>query len=146
MKFLLNLATYTLPTAANLFKRKESTSNNCKLCKSFQTTHHILNICAVLLENGKFLWGHNNIVNYVLECLDPSKYTIYSDLPGYTVGGGSVPPEICITPQKPDIVIIDEKQKIMNIYELSVPFEHNIEKRHTEKSNKYAHFTTDCTG
>ena len=146
MKFLLNLATYTLPTAANLFKRKESTSNNCKLCKSFQTTHHILNICTVSLENGKFLWRHNNIVNYVLECLDPSKYTIYSDLPGYTVGGGSVPPEICITPQKPDIVIIDEKQKIMNIYELSVPFEHNIEKRHTEKSNKYAHFTTDCTG
>ena len=85
-------------------------------------------------------------MNYVLECLDPLKYTIYSDLPGYTVGGGSVPPEICITPQKPDIVIIDEKQKIMNIYELSVPFEQNIEKRHNEKSNKYAHFITDCTG
>ena len=66
--------------------------------------------------------------------------------PGYTVGGGSVPPEICITPHKPDIVIIDEKQKIMNIYELSVPFEQNIKKRRTEKSNKYAHFTTDCTG
>ena len=57
-----------------------------------------------------------------------------------------MPPEICSTPQKPDIVIIDEKQKIMNIYELSVPFEQNIEKRDTEKSNKYAHFTTDCTG
>ena len=55
-------------------------------------------------------------MNYVLECLDPLKYTIYSDLPGYTVGGDSMPPEICITTQKPDIVIIDEKQKIMKIY------------------------------
>ena len=56
MKFLLNSAIDTLPTAANLFKWKKSTSNKCKLCKSVQTTHHILNICAVSLENGKFLW------------------------------------------------------------------------------------------
>ena len=67
----LNSAIDTLPTAANLFKWKKSTSNKCKLCKSIQTTPHILNICAVSLENGKFLWRHNNIVNYVLECLDP---------------------------------------------------------------------------
>ena len=136
----------TLPTAANLFKWKKITSNKCKLCKCIQTTHHILNICNVSLENGKFLWRHNNIVNYVLQCLDPTKYKIYSDLPGHTIGAGSVPPEVCITTQKPDIVIFDEKEKTMQIFELSVPFEQNIEQRHTEKSNKYAHFTTDCTG
>ena len=96
MKFLINAAIDTLPTASNLFKWRKSTSNKCKLCKSIQTTHHILNICKFSLENGKFLWRHNNIVNYVLECLDSSKFMIYSDLPGHTVGTGSVPPEICI--------------------------------------------------
>ena len=111
MKFLLNASIDTLPTAANLFKWKKTTSNKCKLCKSIQTTRHILNICKVSLENGKFLWRHNNIVNYVLQCLDETKFTIYSDLPGHTVGAGSLPPEICITTQKPDIVIIDKKQK-----------------------------------
>ena len=145
MKFLMNAAIDTLPTAANLLKWKKTTSNKCKLCKSIQTTRHILNICKFSLENGKFLWRHNNIVNYVLQCLDEKKFTIYSDLPGHTVGAGSLPPEICITTQKPDIVIIDKKQKILHIFELTVPFEQNIEQRHLEKANKYAHFETDCT-
>ena len=57
-----------------------------------------------------------------------------------------MPPEICITTQKPDIVILDEKQKIIHMFELSVPIEHNIEQRHTEKANKYTNFTTYCTG
>ena len=29
----------------------------------------------------------------------------YSNIPGFTVGGGSIPHELCITAQKPDIVI-----------------------------------------
>ena len=134
MKFLMNAAIDTLPTAANLLKWKKTTSNKCKLCKAIQTTRHILNICKFSLENGKFLWRHNNIVNYVLQCLDETKFTIYSDLPGHTVGAGSLPPEICITAQKPDIVIIDKKQKILHIFELTVPFEQNNEQRHFRKS------------
>ena len=52
---------------------------------------------------------------------------MFSDLPGYRVGGkGSIPPELCITLQKSDIVIQDQKNK--------------------EKSDKYAHFVTDMTG
>ena len=62
------------------------------------------------------------------------------------IGAGSVPPEICITAQKPDIVIVDRKDKNIHIFELTVPFEMNIEQRHREKSDKYAHFATDCTG
>ena len=54
-------------------------------------------------------------------------------LPGHTAtGGGSIPPEICITVQKPDIVIIDKFNKCMHLFE-------NTEKRH-----KYAHFVTVC--
>ena len=73
---------------------------------------------------------------------------MYSDLPGYTVGAGSIPPELCITLQKPDIVIQDKKNKFIHLFELSVPIEANgnIDKRHTEKMNKYAHFVTDMSG
>ena len=56
-----------------------------------------------------------------------------------------MPPEICITVQKPDIVIIDKKDKSVHIFELTCPLEQHIEKRHLEKSNKYAHFVTDCS-
>ena len=76
-----------------------------------------------------------------------------SDIPGYTIWGGSpgsrsVPPEICITVQKPDIVIQDKKNKLIHLFELSCAIETNgnIEKRHTEKSNRYAHFVTDMSG
>ena len=45
---------------------------------------------------------------------------MYSDLPGHTAaGGGSIPPEICITVQKPDIVIIDKSSKDVHLFELT---------------------------
>ena len=71
---------------------------------------------------------------------------VYSDLPGYqTSNGGSIPPYMTVTTLKPDIVIVDENNKKAVIYELTVPFERNIDKQHKYKSNKYAHFETGIT-
>ena len=90
-------------------------------------------------------WRHNCIINYIVNSVD-EQYTVYSDLPGHTApGGGSIPPELCVTPLKPDIVIIDSHKETIHLYELTCPAEKNIEARHTEKSNKYAHFSTDIT-
>ena len=146
MKFLLNAAIDTLPTAANLVRWKKSNSDKCKLCHGRQTTDHCLNICKVGFDTGRWTWRHNNIVNYIMECLDTSKYTIYSDLPGQeAAGGGTIPPELCITALKPDIVVIDTQKKELMIYELTCPLERNIEERHLSKQNKYAHFIQDIT-
>ena len=60
-------------------------------------------------------------------------------------GNGTIPLEACVTSEKPDIVIIDQKRKTLDIFELTVPFERNIEVRHREKSDKYAHFVQDIT-
>ena len=68
--------------------------------------------------------------------MDTAKYKVYSDIPGHMTGYGTIPPEICITNGKPDIVIIDEKRKTLDIFELTVPFEKNIEERNTLKNNK----------
>ena len=70
-------------------------------------------------------------------------YTVYSDLPGHTVGNGSIPADICITAQKPDIVIINQQDKEIHIFELSVCIEHYIEERYRLKAYKYVHFITD---
>ena len=57
-----------------------------------------------------------------------------SDLPGQeAAGGGTIPPEVCVTPLKPDIVIIDTHKKELNIFELTCPLERNIEERHLFK-------------
>ena len=92
---------------------------------------------------GKFLWRHNNLINYIVQSVDTTKFKVFADLPEHTVDGGTIPADICITPQKPDVVIIDEKSNSIYIFELTVPIEHNVEVRHQEKSDKYAHFAVD---
>ena len=83
------------------------------------------------------------MVNYIVNSVD-EKYTVYSDLPGHTApGGGSIPPELCVTAEKSDIVILDNHKKTIHLFELTCPAEKYIDTRNTEKSNKYAHFLTD---
>ena len=145
LKFLLNASIDTLPTAANLKRWKKSSSDLCKLCKRRQTTAHILNGCKVALDSGRYTWRHNCVVSYIVNSVD-TKFTVFSDLPGHTApGGGSIPPELCVTAQKPDIVILDKEKKTIHLFELTCPGEKYIAARHLEKSNKYAHFQTDIT-
>ena len=143
LKFLLNASIDTLPTGANLVRWNKKTSDKCNLCKCKETTSHVLNGCSVSLEMGKFLWRHNNLINYIVQSVDTTKFKVFADLPEHTVDGGTIPADICITPQKPDVVIIDEKSNSIYIFELTVPIEHNVEVRHQEKSDKYAHFAVD---
>ena len=146
LKFLLNASIDTLPTAANLVRWKKSTSDKCNLCMCRQTTYHCQNICKVGLDTGRWTWRHNNIVNYVVQSLDVTKYTIFSDIEGHQAsGGGSIPPKVCITNLKPDITIWDKAANKFHIFKLTCPLEKHIKTRHTEKSNKYAHFVTDIS-
>ena len=127
LKFLLNAGIDTLPTAANLKRWKKSPSDLCKLCRCRQTTDHVLSNCKMALESGRYTWRHNCIINYIVNSVD-EKFTVYSDLPGHTApGGGSIPPEICVTPLKPDIVIIDNQKQTIHLFELTCPSERNIE-------------------
>ena len=146
LKFLLNAAVDTLPTAANLKRWKKSSSDLCKLCQRRQTTNHILSACPVALNQKRYTWRHDSVISYIVNIVD-SKFLVYSDIPGHTApGGGSIPPELCVTVQKPDIVIIDKVKKELHIFELTCPSEDNIEYWNKEKNRKYAHFITDCTG
>ena len=60
LKFLLNAAIDTLPTAANLKRWKKSGSDLCKLCKYHETTQHILNGYKVLFK-GPF-WKRRDVI------------------------------------------------------------------------------------
>ena len=130
----------------NPLKRwKKTSSDRCKLCQNCQTTNHILNPCPESLKSGRYTWRHNCIVNYIVTSVD-SKYTVYCDMADHMApGGGTIPPELCVTTQKPDIVILNNHMKTMHIFELTCPSENYIETRHTDKSNKYSHFETDIT-
>ena len=78
--------------------------------------------------------------------VDKKAFQVYSDLPGYTTpAGGSVPADLLVTPLKPDLVIIDHKNKTVEIAELTVPFETRLEISHKLKTEKYSHFSTDIS-
>ena len=73
-------------------------------------------------------------------------YKVYSDLPGREApGGGTIPADLCVMNLKPDIVIIDEVNRDLHIFELTVPLTTHIDQRNSEKSQKYASFITDIT-
>ena len=48
-----------------------------------------------------------------------------------------------MTALKPDIVVVDKKKSVCNIYELTCPAEHRIATAHNLKTEKYSHFETD---
>ena len=146
LKFMMNASIDTLPTPANLARWKYTSSNKCKLCGNKGTTNHILNCCKVMLDSARYTWRHNNIVHFIVTNVD-SRFKVYSDLPGWeAAGGGTIPPALCVTNLKPDIVIMDEHKKTLHIFELTMPLNRNIDDRNKEKTMKYTPFLTDITG
>ena len=69
---------------------------------------------GVKLNDGRYTWRHNTIVNYIENNLDKEKYTVRTDLPGHQAK--TLPPEIIITSLIPDIVIVDDKKKEVAIF------------------------------
>ena len=65
--------------------------------------------------------------------LDDSKYSDNS----------TVPPMFVVTSQRPDIVIIEKDTNKINIFELTCPFEMNIDSAHNLKTDKYGPLKDD---
>ena len=145
MKFLINASIDTLPTNVNLAQWGKRTNALCSLqCGKKETTNHILNCCQVALP--RYLWRHNNVLSYILSCLDTQKYSVFSDIEGkQTSAGGTIPPNICVTTLIPDLVIINNSNKTIKLFELTVPGELRIEKANKLKFDKYQHFETTIT-
>ena len=98
-------------------------------CGKRQTLNHILNCCDRSLNDGRYTFRHDCIlVHYINQCIDKQKFQCYIDIDGeQTDAGGTLPPSIIVSNPKPDIVIVDKKQKTVSIFELTVPVEHRIE-------------------
>ena len=130
----------------NLKLWNKAMSNKCLLSKNLDSTLHTLNGCKTMLDQGRYTYRHDSILNFIVSKIDQNQFTVYSDINGYqATNGGTIPVTMAVTQLKPDIVIVNEKEKTVDIFELTVPFESNIKARNIYKSNKYAHFSTDIT-
>ena len=74
---------------------------------------------------------------------------MFADIPGQEApGGGTIPSDILVSAQKPDLVILDRLMYMMTIFEITVPFETRLQQSRQLKQNKYAHLVHDleCKG
>ena len=96
-------------------------------CSSASTLGHLLSSCAKALDRFKF--RHDSVLNHLLQTIMESKndqMTVYADLNGWTVNGGTMPPDLVLTEQIPDQVIIDRSEtpaKVLQLIELTVPWD-----------------------
>ena len=147
MKFIINSSINTLPTASNLKQWGKRTSNKCHFCDGVETTQHILNGCKTFLDEGRYTWRHDNILHYLYAILkdeDIEDIEVYADLPNKQApGGGTIPPDVVVTAERPDLVIVNKSTKEVQIYELTVPFDNRIQAAHELKIEKYSPLCTD---
>ena len=152
LKFLVNALGDTLNTKTNLKRWGKASSDKCKACGNRETLHHVLNNCKRSLEQGRFTWRHNNILNYIVKTIrsgfanNDDSPQILTDLAARapnTPGITTIPPECSITNLIPDICLFWKNLRRLVIIELTVPFEFGIEKAHLRKCNKYAPLVND---
>ena len=98
-----------------------------------------------MLEQGRYTWIHNCVLNHLETYIRgiTNNANIISDLPGRSLSGLTIQPEVLVTSSRPDLVIHYPEANVIKIIELTVPFETNIEKEHTYKTNKYATLIQD---
>ncbi len=149
VKFLLNSVLDTLPTNSNLMRWGKRSNSKCELCSHHDTLLHTLNNCPTMLKDGRYTWIHNSVLSHMfILAQNQSKETgwiIHSDLPGHNnkCDISTVPTDICVTTQIPNIVMINRPHKIAILIELTVCFETNFEKSAQRKENRYGSLLND---
>ena len=99
----------------------------------------------------QFEWRHNNIVNYLHSLFSSQRLEgveVYADLEGHRVNGVTIPSDVAMTAQKPDLVIINRKSKEVKLVELTVPWDTNTNMTAalTRKTERYMELTTTIQG
>ena len=78
-------------------------------CNAVCTLGHLLSACPKSLD--RFTFRHDSILQHLLNAIirrKKDRLVVYADLNGWRVNGGTVPHEMALTEQKPDLVIIDK--------------------------------------
>jgi hypothetical protein len=148
MSFAVRASIDFLPTFTNLRTWGKRTNTKCNFCSNKETLHHVLNNCSTFLTQGRYTWRHNSILATIVNHLKDNfpadtAVKLYADIPGWSINGGTVPPNILPTSQRPDLVIVDNGQKCIHVVELTIPFEMNIASAHNRKTERYSSLISD---
>jgi hypothetical protein len=99
------------------------------------------------LDQGRLTWRHNSVLNHIAGCLKSafvgkSTVELYCDLDGLQApGGGSIPADIMVQAQRPDLVIIDQSvygRFRIALVELTCPWDTDAKRAEECKTARYA--------
>ena len=145
----INAGLNTLPSLDNLKRWGKRVSDRCPFCGNTQTLLHILSNCPVALDQGRYTWLHNSVLASLIRVIRPKLaegMELFSDLPGFLApGGGSIPPHVLVTNQRPDIFLVNISTCEAVVFELTCPWDSNVERSHTFKEEKYAPLIADLS-
>ena len=149
LKFAINAGINTLPTFDNLKRWGKRTNDRCPFCGNIQTLLHVLSNCGVALDQGRYTWRHNSVLATIIRIICPALFdgtVLYSDMPEFQAPhGGTIPPDLLVTNLKPDLFIFNEVSRFAVVFELTCPWDANIERSHSYKEEKYAALVADLS-
>ena len=110
--FTIRYINNTLPTRKNLHKWGVSTTSECTFCLSPESLLHIVAGCKTYLNESRFTWRHDSVLNLFASTLKSLNYSnLYVDLPGYLS-----PSIITGDTLRPDLVLTTENKCIQYIF------------------------------
>ena len=122
LSFALNSSTNTLPTPDNLKRWGKRMVSVCPSCGNHGTLEHILNFCSVSLNQGRYTWRHNSVLNHITNMIlqnNPSTLEVFSDISGYDINAGTIPSDVLVTQARPDLLLLNRHEKIICLLELT---------------------------
>ena len=146
LSFTLKASVNGLNTPDNLKRWGAKKLDKCTICGNFGNLEHVLNWCSTSLNQGRLKWRHDSVLNHMhneITKVKPDDLTIFTDIPGKDFNGGTIPADIIPTGQRPDIVLINRKEKKIALLELTVSFEKNAKSAHVRKASRYYDLTQD---
>jgi hypothetical protein len=108
LQFATNASIDTLATNANRKRWGKRNNAKCNSCGHRETLHHTLNNCDNKLDRYK--WRHDSVLKVIHDTVKQNilpNCTISTDLSSEFQGATTLPIDIAITKQRPDIVLVN---------------------------------------
>ena len=149
LKFAINAGINTLPTNDNPRRWGKRVNDRCPFCGNIQTLLHVLSNCNTSLDQGRYTWRHNSVLLCIVKTIRDNLndgFSLFSDLAGFHAPhGGVIPPHILVTNLKPDLFIVNESTGVVLLFELTCPWDGNINRSHEFKQERYSAMVTDLS-
>ena len=130
--FTLEYLSNTLATRKNLSKWCITQSSACSFCLQSETLQHIVSSCKSYLEQGRYTWRHDSVLNFIANTLSGLQFcSVYASLPAFLS-----PSLITGDSHRPDLILVTNDNNSY-ILELTIRFESNIKFNSDRKAIKY---------